>query len=59
MTLVPQAAVNTEQATVTIVPPVGYRLRDVTGGVSNGDGTVTIERPLDSPLQVSATLIQI
>lgn len=56
LSFVPQATVNPDEITVTLIPPDGFSFGRVEGAVIGSDGTATVTGVLAEPLEVSASI---
>ena len=56
LSFVPQATVNPDAITVTVIPPDGFSFGRVEGATITPDGRATVTRVLDETLHVSASI---
>jgi hypothetical protein len=56
LSFVPQATVNPDEITVTLIPPAGFSFGRVEGATIEAGGRATVTRVLDETLAVSASI---
>lgn len=55
---VPQASVNADEISVTVIPPNGYSFEAVEGAEVSSDGRLSVSRTMDETVSISAGLAQ-